>query len=64
MWWGVRCVQMSVEGVSNEAMAAAEVRVQRASEMVKEAEQRAAQAAALATAYQDVSQTQVRHSSH
>ncbi|MEW5299641.1 MAG: hypothetical protein WDW36_002635 [Sanguina aurantia] len=52
------CVQVSVEGASNTAMAAAEVRLQKAAEMVKEAEQRAAHAAALATAYQDVSQTQ------
>lgn len=41
-------------------MAAAEARLARASELVKEAEERAAHAAANAVAYQDLSQTQVR----
>lgn len=51
--------QVAVENAAEDAIAAAEARVQRATELVKEAEERAANAAAMTTAYQDISQTQV-----
>jgi hypothetical protein len=53
-------VQRALQEMSEEAIAAAEARVARALELATETEGRAASAAALATAYQDIAQTQVR----
>ena len=52
--------QTALETASDSAVVAAEARMARASELVREAEERAAHAAALATSYQDVAETQVR----
>jgi hypothetical protein len=52
------CLQSALEAAAEDAMAAAVKRMNRAVEMVADAESRAAAAAAMATAYQDISDGQ------